>query len=135
MLCLLDNAVHILAHAVVLGKIAVHIRLGLVLEHADVLRERKGRNAVDDAEIDCFRTRALQARNLGERHVEHLRGGDGVDVLPVPEGADHRLVAGDVRKQAQLDLAVVRVHEHFSRRRNKHPADLAAEFLAHGNVL
>ena len=49
---LLDNALHIVAHAVVLGKIAVHIRLGLALKHADILREAEGRNAVDNAEID-----------------------------------------------------------------------------------
>ena len=119
----------------VLGKIAVHIRLGLTLEHADVLRKAEGRDAVDDAEIDGLGVRALQRRDLRERHAEHLRRRDGVDVLPAAEGGDHRLVICDVREQAQLDLAVVRVHEHLAGRGHEHLADLRAELAAHGDIL
>ena len=132
---LCDDAVHIGAHAVVLGKIAVHVRLGLALEHADVLREAEGRDAINNAEIDGFGVRALQRRDLVERHAEHLRRRDGVDVLPAAEGRDHGLIIGDVREQAQLDLAVVRVHEHLAGRGHEHIADLRAELAAHGDIL
>ena len=58
-----------------------------------------------------------------------------MDVLPAAEGGDHRLIVCDVRKQAQLDLAVVRVHEHLAGRGHEHLADLRAELAAHGDIL
>ena len=119
----------------VLGKIAVHVRLGLTLEHTDVLREAEGRDAIDNAEIDGLGVRALQRRDLVERHAEHLRRRDGVDILSAAEGRDHGLVVCNMRQQTQLDLAVVRVHEHLAGRGHEHIADLRAELAAHGDVL
>ena len=58
-----------------------------------------------------------------------------MDVLPAAEGRDHGLIIGDVREQAQLDLAVVRVHEHLAGRGHEHIADLRAELAAHGDIL
>ena len=130
-----DDALHVFAHAAVLLEVGVDVGLRLLGAHADVLREREGADAVHDAEVDGLRVAALLGRHLGERHAEDLRGGDGVDVLAAQEGVLHRLVPGDVREQAELYLAVVRVHEHAAGRGDEHPAYLAAELAAHGYVL
>ena len=74
-------------------------------------------------------------RHLLRRNAEDLRRRDGVDILSRAEGGDHGLVAGDMRQQTQLDLAVVRVHEHLALRGDEHAADLAAELAPDGDVL
>ena len=115
--------------------ICFHVGLRLVLVHADVLREREGRDTIDDAEVHGLGAAALGGRDLAERRVEDLRGCDGVDVLPAHKGRAHGLIVGDMREQAQLDLAVVRVNEHFAGRGDEHAADLCAELFADRDVL
>ena len=58
-----------------------------------------------------------------------------MEVLPGTEGLLHHLVAGDVSQQPQLDLGVVGVHQQVPRRRHEHPAHLAAQLRAGGDVL
>ena len=101
----------------------------------DVLREGKGRDAVDDAEVDGLGAAALELCHLRERDAEDLRGGDGVDVLAVQKSLLHDLVAADVGEQAQLDLAVVRVDQHAAARGDEHFPYLRAELGADRDVL
>ena len=58
-----------------------------------------------------------------------------MDILTVSEGVLHRLIAGNMGHQTQLDLGVVRIHQNTALRRNEHPADLTAEVGAGGNIL
>ena len=59
----------------------------------------------------------------------------GVDVLPRPEALDHFLVSGHVGQQAQLDLGVVRVHQHPAGAGDEHLADLRPQLRPDRDVL
>ena len=126
---------HVAAHAGEAVEVILNILLRLVNAHADVLRERKRGDTVDDAEVDRLRVRAHLLRHRLRRHAEHLRGGDGVDILAAQKRLPHRLVARDVGEQPQLDLAVVRVHEHIAALGHEHPPQLAAERRARRDIL
>ena len=43
-----------------------------------------------------------------------------MDVLAGEKRRAHRLVARDVREQPQLDLRIIRIHEHVAGRGDKH---------------
>ena len=58
-----------------------------------------------------------------------------MDILAAAEGVAHRLVPGEMREQAQLDLGIVRVHEHAAGFGDERAADLAAHLRAHGDIL
>ena len=58
-----------------------------------------------------------------------------MDVLPVQEGLLHVFVPGDVGQDAQLDLAVVGVHQHTARLCDEVGPQLAAQLGADGDVL
>ena len=58
-----------------------------------------------------------------------------MDILPGQEAVNHPLVPGHVGQQAQLNLGVVRVHQHPARRGHEHGADLGSQLRAHGDIL
>ena len=58
-----------------------------------------------------------------------------MNILASGEGGDQMIVAGDVRQDAQLDLAVVRRHQGVPPLRNEGVPDLAAEGGSNRNVL
>ena len=58
-----------------------------------------------------------------------------MEVLTAAEGILHLPVVCNVGQHAQLDLAVVRIHQHPAGPRNEHSADLAAQLRAHGDIL
>ena len=58
-----------------------------------------------------------------------------MDILPAAERVLHVLVAGDMGQDAQLDLAVIGVHQHAARLCNKVGPQLAAQLGADGDVL
>ena len=126
---------HVVAHTAVAVQVGIHIFSCLRRTHADILSQRKCRNPVDNAEINRLGTAAQRVADLFNRHIENFGRRDGMEVLAGEKGLLHGAVAGDVRQEAELNLAVVGVHQHFAVRCGKHGADLSAEFLAHRNVL
>ena len=77
----------------------------------------------------------LQRRHLILIHSEHLSGGGGVDILAGAESLLHGLVVGNMGQHPQLDLAVIRIHQHTAGLGDEHLADLSPKIGAHGNVL
>ena len=130
-----DDVVHVLPHAAVAVEIGLHIGLGLGGAYPDILSQRKGRNPIDDAEVDRLGPAAQLVTDLFQGDIEDLGRGHRVEVLAREEGLLHIGIARDMGQQTQLNLAVVGVHQDLSRRRGKHRADLGAEFLAHRDVL
>jgi hypothetical protein len=63
--------------------------------------------AVDDPEVDHLGNVALVLRQLRGILPEHLRSRRRVDVLVASKRLPQAGLAGDVRQDAQLDLAVV----------------------------
>ena len=135
LLGLLHHPRHIGVDAGVLLKILLHILPGLGPGDPDVLGQGEVGDAVDDAEVHRLGPAAHLVGDGLRGHAEHLGGGDGVDVLPGAEGGDHVLVPGDVGQQAQLDLGVVRVHQHLPLRGHEHLAQLRPQLGAHRDVL
>src|SRR5438132_8595444 len=67
-------------------QVGVDVRLRLLPRNLEVLREPEGRDAVDDAEVDHLRDRAISGRELRGLLAEHLDGCRGVNVLASREG-------------------------------------------------
>ena len=97
-----------LLHARESRQVGVDQFLRLVARDAEVLGEPERRDAVDDPEVDHLRGVALTAAQLRLRDAEHLRRSRRVDVLPAGERLAEDGLAGDVREDPELDLAVVR---------------------------
>ena len=96
------------AHAVIAFKITVDVAAGLPASNAEITRQPKVAEPVDNAEIDRLGTAPLLRRHRVQRHAEHLRCRACMDVLPLTERIDQRRIARHVREDAQLDLRVVR---------------------------
>ena len=126
---------HIVTNTVILGQIGVDIGFRLTGPDADILRQGKGGDTVHNAEVDGLGPAAQQRRDLIQRRIKDLRGRDAVEILPAEKGLLHGLVVGNMRKQTQLDLAVVGVHKDVAGRGDEHPADLCTELLAHRDIL
>ena len=58
-----------------------------------------------------------------------------MDVRAGAEGLHHGGIPAHVGQQPQLDLGIVRPHQHPARAGHKGPADLPAQLRAHGDIL
>ena len=130
-----NDIFHVLPHARVILKIVFDIRLCFLPRHADILGKGKLRNTVDDAKIDSLRVPAHEGRHVLRRNMEDLRGRRRVDVHAGSKRSLHVRVVCDMRQNAQLNLAVVRVDKHPAVLRHEHFSDFASKLRAHGNVL
>ena len=134
-LALRDARVHELAHRAVAGEVALNELGGLLAGNVQVGGQAEIADAVDNAEVDGLGAGAHLRRDLLNRHAVDLGGRAGVHVLTAGKCIAHRRVARQVREQAQLDLRIVRVHEHASGSRDECAPDFAAHLCAHGDVL
>ncbi len=104
--------------------------LRLLARDLEVLGEPECRDAVDDPEVDHLGNVALILRQLRRLLAEHLRSRRGVDVLVAGERISQARLAGDVREDAQLDLAVVGGDQPVPLLRDEGRADLPSELGA-----
>ena len=109
------DVLHVLPHPGEGGQVLVHIVGGLLPADPDVLGQGEVGDAVDDAEVHRLGPAAQLPGDLLRGQAEDLAGGLGVNVLAGLEGSDHLLVPCHVGQQPQLDLGVVRVHQHPGR--------------------
>ena len=70
-----------------------------------------------------------------DRHAEHLRCRNRMDISAAVEAVDHGLVARDVREYAQLNLRIVRIHQHTARLRHKHFPDFSTQIRTNRDIL
>ena len=89
------------------GEVGVDELLRRLLRHADVLGQRERRLAVEQRVVDDLRAAPQLVRIEAAVLAEHLERRAIVNVLAAGKGGDQRLVAGQVREHAQLDLRVV----------------------------
>ena len=80
-------------------------------------REPESGHAVDQPEVDGLRLAPLVRVHRLERHAEDLRGGGLVHVAIFGESLEQAGIVGQVRHDAQLDLRIVRRHQHVAGRR------------------
>ena len=117
------------------GEIVLDELSCLAVGDAHALRQTKGSDAVDDAEIGLFGFFALCVGDLIKGLFPYLGGGGTVDVQSLAKRLYHVLVATEVSHDAQLYLAVVSGEEEAARFGHEALADLLAVVIAHGNVL
>ena len=129
------GVVHVFLDAGILLEIAVDEPLRLAPRDPQVAGQAKAGNAVDHAEIDRLGLPSHVRRHLVQRHVEHFRCRRGVNVFAVAERLFHRLDPGDMRENAQFDLAVVERDQNLALRRDEGFADAAPFFRADRDVL
>ncbi len=116
-------------------EIAVDEALRLGARNPQVAGKTEAGDAVDDAEVDRLGLAADVAGHLVQGDVEHLGGGEGVDVDPVLEGAAQFGDVGDMGKDAQFDLGIVEADEEAAFRGHESLTDAAAFLGADGDVL
>ena len=133
--CLLLDRVDVATDPRIALKVAGDEGLRGIARDARTCGQTKVAHAVGDAEVDHLRHGALIGVHVGGWLPEHAGGGRTVNILSGGEGGDQVLVAGDVRQDAQLDLAIVRRHQGVPLLGNEGVADLAAEGGANWDVL
>ena len=74
-------------------------------------------------------------RDLVNTDAGHLGRRAGMDILSLPESVHHGVIARKMRQDAQLNLAVISIHQHVPRGRHKGAADLPSQIGAHRNIL
>src|SRR5579875_2569509 len=99
--------IHVVANSRKTLEIFFDVSSRFVLVDAELGGEPKGRNAVDDPEIDRLGATPDLARHVLDLHTEYLRCGHRMDVNAVLERLALFRYDGDLRKQAQFDLRVV----------------------------
>ena len=112
-------------------KIAVDHRLRLVRRNAEPLSKPPARNAIKDRKIDGLCPPARVAVDLSEQ----LHRGQAVDVIAIRERDLQRRDIGHMRRQPQLDLAIVSGQQHMPRLGDKRLPDTAACFAADRDIL
>ena len=117
-------------------EVLLHQAARLVGRDAQLLGEPVGGQAVGQPVVHRLDLGPQLGAHLRGRQAEHPGGRGRVEVVPRLERRDQRLVAGQVRHDPQLDLAVIRRQQALEARAD-HEAqpDLAAEFAADGDVL
>ena len=78
---------------------------------------------------------AHQGRYLRLVYAEYLSSRGGVDVLAGAERLLHGFVIGNVGKHPQLNLAIVRIHQHTAPPGDKHLPDFRTQVGAYRDVL
>ena len=58
-----------------------------------------------------------------------------MEIFPAQKGLTHGFIPGDVGQQAQLDLAVIRIHQRHAGGGHKHFPDLRSKRTANRNIL
>lgn len=91
-----------------LAKIVVDVNFGFVGGYAQLFGQSILRNAVNNAEIDCFGMTAQIMVDLIGRHAENLGGRCRMNVNTVVKRLFQCLDAGNDGHQPQLNLRIVR---------------------------
>jgi hypothetical protein len=94
-------------------EVLVHEGLGLAGRDPQLAGQPEGRQAVGQAVGHRLDLAAHLRGHIGRLDPEHPRPDEAVQVLPRAEGLDEPVVAGQVRHDPHLDLAVVRRHERL----------------------
>ena len=128
---LLDRLVDVDADAGEALIIAADHVLRLVCADLQPPRQAPARNAVEDGEVDRLGASARVAIDLAEQ----LLGRGGVNVLAIGEGVAQRRHIGHMRRQPQLDLAIVGRQDDIAGLGDEGVADLPPDFGADRDIL
>ena len=102
------QALHFLADTGILREIGINDAAAFAWRNTKPGRQTKGRHAIDDAKIDHLGAAPRFLIHLVARNAEDFRCGAGMDILTARKGFTQRRHIGQMREQAQFDLAVIR---------------------------
>ncbi len=108
---LVDDLPQVVADPAEPGEIGVHLRLGVLGGDPQLLRQPVGRQAVGQPVGHRLDPAPQFVVDLADRHPESPGGDIVMQILTGAERLDEPLVAGEVRHDAHLDLAVVGRHQ------------------------
>ena len=126
---------HVIADAGEAREIGLDVVARLLAADTQLVGQAEGRDAVDDAEVDCLGAPPHHRVHALDRHAEHFARRHGMNVDAVGEGLLQLRDIGHMGQHAQFDLAVVGADQLRSGRRHEGGADLAALLGAHRDVL
>ena len=104
---LLNAPPHIVSHGRIHGKVILDKPLRLAHRHTELLREAKGRNAINHTKVRPLGVIALQRGDTLHVHLKDARGGSRMDVMPKLKIVHHIRITAQVGHDAQLDLRIV----------------------------
>ncbi len=129
------GAVHIVLDAREAVEIGFDIAPGFAALDAQLVRQAKRRDAIDDAEIDRLGATADLRGHLVHRYIEHFRRRHGVDVVAAGKGGLELRNVTDMGQDAQFDLRIVGADQLVARLGDEGGADLAAFRRADRDIL
>src|SRR5262249_1990624 len=107
----------------------------LVARDMQSLGKANSAHPIQDTEVDRFRQPPHLGGNVLLGDAMNLHRNGGVNVLVVSEGLAHRLIAGKMSEQAQLNLRVIGGQKSPTLLRQKRLANLLPHFSTDRNVL
>ena len=102
---------------------------------AQILAQPERTDPVYDPEVHCLGISPLKIRHFIKRRVEYLGRGHPVDISCIPVCLDELFISGAVRQDPQLDLGIIRIHEHISLSRHKDFPDQPAKLHPYRYIL
>ena len=133
---LLDHVIHEAVDLRIASVVLIDVVLRFFRRDAKLLRQAKGADAVDDAEVYRLRVASLLRRHILEGDAQDFRRCAPVDVLAAAESPDETFVAAHVGQDAKLHLGVVGGNKGIvSLAGHEEGADLPAFFCADRDVL
>ena len=130
-LCFLDIA----RNAGKIPEVFAYKRARLIPPHACCLRKRGSTHAIKNPEIQGLCRAPMRRSYLFKRNVIDLGCGRGVNISARAKRLDHFLIISHVRRNAKLDLGIVKRHKNISGRRNKRFANFFSVVRHNGDIL
>ena len=134
-LCPFNNAFHKCIYAGKLVLIVPDIAVGLLHGNVNILRQRIGAHAVQNAEIHRLGRAPHFRRDHLPWHAKHLRSRCGMNIRAAQKGLLHLFVSAEVGQQPQFNLAVVRIQQNASFLCHKELSHIPSQFCPHRNIL
>ena len=130
-----NHPLHIGRHALIGVHIGVNIFLGLFVADPNILGQRKGADAVNNAKVHRLGATAQLGGDHLRRQTKHLRRRGCVNIRATVKSINHRLIFRHGRQHPQFNLGIVRVHQSAPGGGDEKLAHFPPQIRANGNVL
>ncbi len=132
----LHDPCHVFLHFRIAVQITVDIFFCSCAADAKIPGQAIIADPVYNAKINCLGTASLLSGNLLHGNAKNLSGSPAMNVL-IPDKSIHKgRISGNVRKDPQLDLGIIRIHQKMLFITcHKYLSDPSSHFFTNGNVL
>ena len=116
-------------------KIVLDVSVSLGSRNAYILAQREGAYAVNYAEIYSLCPCTHQRCYRFNGHIEHLRGGNGMNIDLRIKGIYHIAVTCNIGKHTQFNLRIVGINKGTAVLCDEEFSHLSAKLCSDGNIL